>query len=152
MNLQEAKQILSKNGLNIKPARKTLTRFLNDPNVNKLLKQAIRFQKKFNSDLDDEDDPDAYDAFWSDMDDSFFYKLEKAVNMYFGENKITIDVDGIYVKVYTEDDSEYGYRFYTITGEWDNAGSMAPEQDAMIQTPLNFFKTIFFIAINLEDA
>ena len=140
MNLQEAIQILSKNGLNIKPARKTLTSFLNDPNVNKLLKKAIRFQKKFN------------DAFWSDMDENFFYKLEKAVNEYFGENKITIDVDGNYVKVYTEDDSEYGYSFYTISGDWDNAGSIAPQQDAMIQTPLNFFKTIFFIAINLEDA
>ena len=151
MNLNEAKQRLAKNGLDIKPGKKTITRFLNDPNVNKLINKAIKFQNNFNSDLEDDEEPDDYDAFWASMDDSFFYKLEKVVNNYFKENKINIEVDGINVEVYTKDDSENSYRFYKFGGNWDNADYIETKQDTMIQSPLNFFKTIFYIATGIIE-
>ena len=153
MNLSEAKQELREHGYSLlketrrpgmqrqvfKPTGGDFEDFMNDTKIKALYNSAVREKKNSDKELiADGNDPDEYDAIWNYMDDSYYEKLEVAVNKFFGEEKINVYTKPSSIVVETENNE---YEFDTSSGMWDNIDLGTGRQD-----PAEFFKTIFMIA------
>ena len=153
MNLSEAKQELREHGYSLlketrrpgmqrqvfKPTGGDFEDFMNDTKIKVLYNSAVREKKNSDKELiADGNDPDEYDAIWNYMDDSYYEKLEVAVNKFFGEEKINVYTKPSSIVVETENNE---YEFDTSSGMWDNIDLGTGRQD-----PAEFFKTIFMIA------
>ena len=153
MNLSEAKQELREHGYSLlketrrmgmqrqvfKPTGGDFEDFMNDTKIKALYNSAVKEKKNSDKELiADGCDPDEYDAIWNYMDDSYYEKLEVAVNKFFGEEKINVYTKPSSIVVETENNE---YEFDTSSGMWDNIDLGRGRQD-----PAEFFKTIFKIA------
>jgi hypothetical protein len=153
MNLSEAKEELREHGYSLlketrrpgmqrqvfKPTGGDFEDFMNDTKIKALYNSAVREKKNSDKELiADGCDPDEYDAIWNYMDDSYYDKLEVAVNKFFGEEKINVYKKPSSIVVETENNE---YEFDTSSGMWDNIDLGRGRQD-----PAEFFKSIFKIA------
>lgn len=151
MLISEAKEILKNAGYLVETRRLGMPRqvfkqtndfeaFMNDNKIKSLYNRAVKEKKNSDKELiADGNDPDEYDAIWNYMDDSYYEKLAAAVNRFFDEEKINVYTKPAAVVVETDHNE---YEFDTSSGKWDDVSLGTGRQ-----TPDEFFKTIFTIAV-----